>query len=838
MTSTSLDQQILASLKQDLPRGSKSDFQCQGKTAIIDPKIEVNHVGGIRLPLKPRRVRQIIQQCQLAPYGKGRDTFVDTRVRKVWELDPKHFAIRNQDWQLKLDAIVGQVAKGLGFDDAEQAHCSLRAKLYKMLVYEKGSFFLPHQDTEKQQGMVATLIIALPSEHSGGTLIVEHQGQQKKISFGGVKSGEHMQYAAFFSDCQHEVKPIKEGYRVCLVYNLLVKRTKKQSHVVTSSTDALTSLLAEWHQQQDKLVFVFDHQYTQAQLALNYMKAQDHEACRQLLAAAKAANYDAHLALLSFYEIGEPECQDDDAYGYRSSRNYYYHYDEDMDEEEDEDEESDTSKGDDDYASCPMEHVVEEYYSADYWSTPEGESKQLPDIAIAESSIVANVAFKALKADETEYEGYMGNYGPTLERWYRRAALVLWPTSAALDIYLKAGLLASATALQDGCEKIEKNKNLKDKKEQTQQYLSFAKTVLGSEKFFTNGHRQTRYLYGQQDQPNSGDSALTLLMKSFVILQDEKLSRTLLGHPFHVLLEGTEGAGLVKLLNSYGWAKFKPELLSLFKNALGKTKDESADQESEDDLYLLIQLIAGMHQTLTTNEQKGSGKFEILKACAEQVKIRLIRWHTADCLRVRRISAKSENPSRALSILFKTGDRLFDDPEGWVNTLCQPSKQNSLHGVLIPLIQEFLLGFNKKSAAGSLMLYFLNQMKLYLEDLTKAEIQSPTDWKINAQWECTCADCGLLRIFISNPEQQQMRVKMAKARRQHMHNTIDSVFEDEGIPDLEHVTERGGSPLTLVLTKNRDSHQTALRQRKLEIKVLGQLRGKLRTLSTSANNKL
>ena len=30
----------------------------------------------------------------------------------------------------------------------------------------------------------------------------------------------------------------------------------------------------------------------------------------------------------------------------------------------------------------------------------------------------------------SEYEGYMGNYGNTMDRWYRRAALVVWPQAA------------------------------------------------------------------------------------------------------------------------------------------------------------------------------------------------------------------------------------------------------------------------------------------------------------------------------------------------------------------------------------------------------------------------
>ena len=43
------------------------------------------------------------------------------------------------------------------------------ADLYKLLVYDPGSFFVNHRDTEKAAGMFATLIIVrrpIPAEHS------------------------------------------------------------------------------------------------------------------------------------------------------------------------------------------------------------------------------------------------------------------------------------------------------------------------------------------------------------------------------------------------------------------------------------------------------------------------------------------------------------------------------------------------------------------------------------------------------------------------------------------------------------------------------------------------
>ena len=38
----------------------------------------------------------------------------------------------------------------------------------------------------------------------------------------------------------------------------------------------------------------------------------------------------------------------------------------------------------------------------------------------------------------SEHEGYMGNYGNTVDRWYHRAAVVLWPRDRTFVIRSKA----------------------------------------------------------------------------------------------------------------------------------------------------------------------------------------------------------------------------------------------------------------------------------------------------------------------------------------------------------------------------------------------------------------
>ena len=150
------------------------------------------------------------------------------------------------------------------------------AELYKLLVYEKGSFFKPHRDTEKIPGMFGTLVVCLPSRHEGGTLILEHDGQTKQIDFGGKDSEFQTRYVAFYADCRHEVTPVKSGYRVCLVYNLASagKKQPEAPHHAAAVAEAAQLLkeLFSAPEPSNKLAIPFAHQYTEAGLDPKQLK--------------------------------------------------------------------------------------------------------------------------------------------------------------------------------------------------------------------------------------------------------------------------------------------------------------------------------------------------------------------------------------------------------------------------------------------------------------------------------------------------------------------------------------------------------------------------------------
>jgi hypothetical protein len=172
-------------------------------------------MGVISFPILDSQIQDIIKHAERAPYGRGGETILDTSVRNTWQLTPVNVRIGGKSWGRSFQQILSTVANGLG-----GAGTDISAELYKLLVYEEGGFFLPHRDTEKTNGMFGTLTIVLPSVHCGGELVIRHAGREVTVDMSNAETSE-LTFAAFYADCEHAIKPITQGSRVCLTYNLL-----------------------------------------------------------------------------------------------------------------------------------------------------------------------------------------------------------------------------------------------------------------------------------------------------------------------------------------------------------------------------------------------------------------------------------------------------------------------------------------------------------------------------------------------------------------------------------------------------------------------------------------
>ncbi|GCB21937.1 hypothetical protein AAWM_04822 [Aspergillus awamori] len=283
------------------------------------PGLNIAGLGNIRLPISADDAKAITQCCDRSPYGKGSETLVDESVRKTWQLDPGQFSLQNPLWQQQMDDVVDDAVTGLGLTAQSD---EVQAELYKLLIYEEGAFFLPHQDTEKADGMFATLVVCLPSKHEGGTLVASHRDW--KIAWSTASSSEFsFSWAAWYADVIHEVRPVTSGYRVALVYNL-IHRPLVGLGISGVQTDKLTHLLESWvsdcsgngqsdHSAWDHhingdcppaLVYILEHQYTVAELSFDRLKGVDQVRFGELQKACQGLDCDLYLANIEKTRMG------------------------------------------------------------------------------------------------------------------------------------------------------------------------------------------------------------------------------------------------------------------------------------------------------------------------------------------------------------------------------------------------------------------------------------------------------------------------------------------------------------------------------------------------------
>ena len=69
-------------------------------------------------------------------------------------------------------------------------------------------------------------------------------------------------------------------------------------------------------------------------------------------------------------------------------------------------------------------YLIDSSLTLDWWASPSG--GEAISLYIRDAEICASTPTAELKPYQSEYTGYMGNWGGTKDRWYRRAAIVTW----------------------------------------------------------------------------------------------------------------------------------------------------------------------------------------------------------------------------------------------------------------------------------------------------------------------------------------------------------------------------------------------------------------------------
>uniref|UniRef100_H3GL27 Fe2OG dioxygenase domain-containing protein n=1 Tax=Phytophthora ramorum TaxID=164328 RepID=H3GL27_PHYRM len=176
---------------------------------------------------------------------------------------PDQVDIKNPLWHSGMDTLSEVIAGRLGYKGVP-----LQCKLYKLLVYGEGGQFVKHQDTEKEDGMVATLVVQLPSLHEGGDLVVYRGGKEVQRHDFGKKDGTAAylpQYAVHYADAEHGLEKVTKGYRLVLVYSICLPPAMR--HLMKSSDDSLGeelgSFISGMEADENSFALLLAHEYTE-----------------------------------------------------------------------------------------------------------------------------------------------------------------------------------------------------------------------------------------------------------------------------------------------------------------------------------------------------------------------------------------------------------------------------------------------------------------------------------------------------------------------------------------------------------------------------------------------
>jgi hypothetical protein len=274
----------------------------------------------ISLPLKEDDAQAIQSICQQAPFGHRNKTVVGTSVRNTWELDASKSNLMNKNWSEDFDSrILRNTARGLGLFQP-------RADPHKLLLYESGSFFKPHKDSEKKQGMIGTLVVCLPSQHEGGDVCLSFGSQKRRLS-----TAENSEFdliaMSWYSDVTHEVERQTSGYRLVLTYKLFATGEDELSaSTVFQQTKDLKSMLAKFRTDFPKvgrLLYPLDHLYTESSLCLRNLKGRDRSVGRCLNEICSEAGFYFMLGHTTHFKAERDDCYGDEDEDHTTLRTLY-----------------------------------------------------------------------------------------------------------------------------------------------------------------------------------------------------------------------------------------------------------------------------------------------------------------------------------------------------------------------------------------------------------------------------------------------------------------------------------------------------------------------------------
>jgi predicted 2-oxoglutarate/Fe(II)-dependent dioxygenase YbiX len=746
-------------LARTLRGDAQTAFSVELTARTDDLSLEVEGFGHVRFPVTPAKARKLLGLGQPARFGRGEETITDPDVRDTWEIPKRLVRAEWNDPTLK--DILATVKEELGLPNAAE----LTADLHSLLVYETNQHFLAHQDSEKDDSMVGTLVVTLPSRYTGGELMVGHNEEWK--AYRGSKMA--LSLVAFYADCRHEVLKVESGYRITLTYNLLLHGDTSRPAGDDATVAELADLLREHFSTPapryyggpaadppNRLVYLLDHEYTPRGLNWRRLKGADASRVALLRTAADRAGCEAILALADI-KTTHSAFPADEVYGYGRRRDWYDDYHDDDDEQ----------------SGSEREYEIQELINSEvtltHWTGPDGTRLEETSLFADGGEVCASTPEGDLEPYSSEYEGNMGNWGNTLDRWYHRAAVVVWPRDQAFANRAEtspAWALAELAAMASAGD------------------VSGAQAAAATLAPFWDGALRTR------TAEETGLFGQALLVADAVA---DAGTAAMLLRPFRIEnLTGADVDSFGEIADGYG-PQWTADLLRTW---FGGDQRAWAYRGGAERPQWVADWLPGVCEGL--HGRGGAG------AVAAQRLLDLAwEWASKDI----GTGLASPSPSHRDTKLGDLGKPLASmliaaaaiGAASTLDAVCghirnQEDAVTALEmSALRAAAQMPRDGMRGDAGFGDLAADCAARLRARLARPQRV----PGDWSVELpSGGCTCDLCDTLRVFLQDQGRRTFEWPLAKQRRQHVHSRIDAAE----LP-VTHVTRRQGSPYTLVLNK-------------------------------------
>ena len=578
-----------------------------------------------------------------------------------------------------------------------------------------------HRDTEKTTNMFGTLVIQLPSNYEGGQLNVYHQGKEIEFSFSGTAASSNFYFMAFYADCEHEVKPVTKGYRVCLIYNLIYTGldecpapadNKKEVSAIVSAIEAWNGDI-ESGDCPNMMTYMLEHQYCEAGLSFHLLKNVDRAVGDVLVQAKSEIDFDLYVANVYLSEYWTAShC--DGLYDYKT-------------------EALETTRVGAMHLKAYDDTIL------DY------------NIELDTQLLVPQGFFRTIKPDKENFQEATGNEGATVDKHYKWAGLLIWPAK-------KRTAVKHGTSLVGNFEKEVKKIMIDGEKDSMSEadLMEFAEDVLREvhSRCWSNSERILK-VFLQMDNKE-------LIVRCLDIFSES--DRTYMGESFSEVVSA--------IGHKYGWEILKSPLKTIFTTCTPDRVEAYCDflmrlspNQIDDQQKEFCQCLAAIYVDYLVTEQDITPGSEPQSYCAWRFNAWGCRLHFSSNI------FRSKEFVCGLVIVLKTLG-CTDLLVSFVGTLCSKPVYYPVLETLGPGVVEIgkTLKIEKEGPLYVLLLHCVSTLKASLH-----KVMEPPNYTRSVVFLCTCEDCSSLEHFMQDPDKRCCRIQVDKRRRRHLESTrLDS----------------------------------------------------------------